>query len=424
MFRCRVCCVLIGGVLSFCVGALAPVKGIDDLGKYRGIHCSLSEASIASMCVSLNKKLEILRNIESIDEGIRTDVERLANQIDAIERKPHFKAIGLQKVRGSMTGVAKKRCDALSAAMKSLGIRNHSVTVESFKKDLVTWRNLYLEKVIDGIKKNEYSLLLAPLPEGLLMEGYVPNTFSCAVSFLTDSGKMVDIYFDLVNNSLKSSSVPTLFAFESGNSDDVEFFCDRSLREQSNALTGDLRKNPGIIRGPNDLFRHSEQQAFFSLNVSPDVIGEIKGKLAGNKIKEIIFHGNTLRDMCPNCRSTLVGYEMLSIRNALYGELTVDNILCTLQEAVVETTGTEKPPVTCLISSFVEYQDGYRSKDVSWLLKPSYNPLNMEDKAPSGVCTNFVNQYFFSNVEFLSILLKHIKDNGVRFAIEGVIRKE
>ena len=418
MFWCRFLCILILCFSSFHADSVLPVKAVNSLEPYKDIHGNLASASIKALCDSLNKKFDILKTLETIEQQTESDFEKFEKMEDdtRLQLIHRHQVINLQTIKT----LRNKRCKALTEAMKLIGMERHTVNVTSFFSDIIGWRTVYLRKVIEGINNGEYSLLISSLPEELLIEGYVPNVFSCAISFLTDQDERVDVYFDSDVDHLKVSHNKTSYVFSSGNNNKAGDFCNSSLREQTNALTGDVNKNKAKIEVLKDLFRHSEQQAFDSLKKDPNIIGEIQTILKNRKIKEIVFHGNTLRDMCPNCRATLVGYEILAIRQLLSQQLVVDNILCTLQEAIVELTQGEKPPVTCLVSSFIEYQEGYRSKDVSWNMNPSYDLLNLKNQTSADICTNFVNQYCFSEVEFLEALLQqNIREDTIRAALLG-----
>jgi hypothetical protein len=123
---------------------------------------------------------------------------------------------------------------------------------------------------------------------------------------------------------------------------------------QSRAIGGSIPvvKIKPVSNTPVDLYRHSEQRSFLQLGIVEFIKSVVE--IAKEPVKEIVFHGNTLRDMCSNCRATLVAHEMLATRNVLMPDSELpDSFLCTLQEAFFVKFKV-RPIITCIVSSFIE----------------------------------------------------------------------
>jgi RNase P subunit RPR2 len=400
--------------------AMLPVKGCVTFGEYEVLHRQISLISMNQIVEILNAKSKA---VETLDASIlnaifdiRTQIEKNKSESERISKIPHM--IGIDKVLLTCNIQLEKRLDDIANWMKKTfkGDYDLKVTDVEMIKELVqkykaSVMSDTVTKTVESVSKGNYNQLLGPFLLDFLSINIgilVPNTFVCAFTFVPvdDVEKPLSIYVnasvDPCRGTLNSSECS---AFLSGEKDkDSERFCNRALGVQIKAIGGDLGKKESTLIGPDDLFRPSEQRAFDEL-IKSDFIESVK-RMITFSVKEIIFHGHTLRDMCPNCRTTLVSHEIFTIRSQPY-----DSFLYILQNEIEKHTGN-RPFVTCLISSFVEYQEDYRSKDIGWNFTPSVNLLNPNEKASSGICSNFVNLFAFSEKDFLEMLIPKLVFSG------------
>jgi hypothetical protein len=399
--------------------AMLPVKGSASLETYEALHRQMSLVSMNQIAEMLNTKCKAIETLNvaifQIIVDIKGQIEKNNSEIERISKIPHM--AGVDKMLVTCNIQLEKRLDDITSWMKKTFKGEYDLKTANeaeAKKVLQKYKTLIesdtVAKINEGISKGNYNQLLGPFLLDFLPVNIgvlVPNTFVCAFTFVP-LGKEAPLTI-YVNTSGETCSSTLDFdecsAFLSGEKDkDSERFCNRALNVQIKAIGGDLGKKESTLKGPDDLFRHSEQRAFDEL-MKIDFIESVK-KIVTFSVKEIVFHGHTLRDMCPNCRSTLVSHEIFTIRSQ-----PSDAFLYILQNEIGKHT-EKRPSVTCLISSFIEYQEKYRSEDIGWNLTPSVNLLDPSIKAPSNICPNFVNQFAFSEREFLEILISKFIPSG------------
>jgi len=282
------------------------------------------------------------------------------------------------------------------------------VNNKNFQERLEYWRKKLIFQIINGISNGNYAALISTLPNEFYLNAHIPNTFLCAFTFVTQNGNKINIFVD---NSKPSHTLSPKSIFISGITDSD--YSGSSLLLQTTALggiipTGKTRN----VSGPQDLYRHSEQIAFHAMEMQDFINGIVSyiKKIINpeDNVMEIIFHGHTFRDMCPNCRATLIGHIISTTKKNLYPMETfaVNSFLCLLQNKCLEQFGN-LPVITSVISSFLPYAP--RTSVNGWDQTPPIDLLDPTKLAPEGICPKFVNQFAFSEAEFLSGMIKNLQ---------------
>jgi hypothetical protein len=382
---------------------MVPVKACDSLKAFENIHHDIAIPSLVMQSVQLSDKFSKIDGLDAAlfetIKGIREEIA--SNEVSLLKLKQPYMFLPAlpipEKTITSSILQLRKRLENIYTELKILGVDISNIETSKLPPLLAEYKKKFVKSMTDKISNGDYSSLFSSLPAVFFIDTHVPNTFTCAFTldnsniFVKNTGK----------NLVATSDSKESFVSTSGDGD--EDFFKSSLLVQSRAIGGSIPvvKMKPVSNTPVDLYRHSEQRSFTQLGI----VEFIKSVVATRKepVKEIIFHGNTLRDMCSNCRATLVAHEMLATRNVLMpGSELPDSFLCALQEAFF-TKFNVKPIVTCIISSFIEYED--RKKDSSWCLEPFINPLDVSAKASKGICLNFVNQFAFPEKDFLALFV-------------------
>ena len=293
------------------------------------------------------------------------------------------------------------------------------VNSKNFQERLKYWQEKLISQIIDGISNGNYAPLISTLPNEFFLDAHIPNTFLCAFTFFTENGNKINIFVD---NSKPSLEISRNSIFTSGITDSD--YSGPSLLLQTTALGGMIPSGKAkIVSGPKDLYRHSEQIAFHTMEIQEFINGIveiIKTQIEStDKVTEIIFHGHTFRDMCPNCRATLIGHIINATKKSLYPTETfaLNSFIYLLQNKCFEQF-KYLPIITSVISSFLPYSP--RTPVHGWDQTPPIDLLDPTKLAPKGICPRFVNQFAFSEAEFLSEMIKNLKSH----LTDSVLEKE
>ena len=403
---------------------LLPVKGSDSLGSYEGVHRAIASENVSFFSAKLSEKLKVIdglsKSLSNVIVGIKGQIKAYRDSISRLnELYMENSAISKKKYEASIEQLQNKGKDINDQIEKLLGSKDNLLECDDKTRTsiLEEYKNKLVDQMVDGINRGDYSFLLSSLPACLFLPAHVPNTFTCAFTLKFDDLSTDDVYvkkdkkvFVVTRDSSES------FVFESGDTNE-DFFV-TSMSAQVAALSGEISvaKVKKINNTPLDLFRHSEQKSFNGLGVLEFVDSFVKD--VNKRVVEIIYHGNTIRDMCPNCRATLVAHEMLTIKNNMEDSVLPDSFLCVLQNGCFDRFKM-KPIITCLISSFFEYSN--RADDITWNKKVNINLLNLSEKSPEGVCSSFLNQFAFSEKDFLEILC-NINSSSCMSGTEQVVK--
>lgn len=400
--------------------AMLPIKGCVSLKEFKKLHMIIAEQNIKVQSVKLSEKFSAIDHLEkSLFDIIKDIKDGIKSNSDLISRldKPFMvsQTVTKKNLESYLSQLQKRMKDINTEINTVLGktVDLSSGDISSISPVLIEYRDTLVKKMQDGIDRGDYSPLLSSFPTCLFVIAHVPNTFTCAFTLKT-AESLVDIFVKNGEKVLTVTSNPgESCVFESGDAD--EDFFKPSLLVQTASLCGSIldSKMKSVSNTPADLYRHSEQKSFRQLGVVDFLDAFIS--CVDKPVLEIIYHGNTLRDMCSNCRATLIAHEMLATRNVLVPDAELpDSFLCALQNAFFEKF-KKKPGVTCLISSFVEYDN--RKKDPTWSEEPPINLLDPSVKAPKGICPGFLNQFAFTEKTFLEKLApaleSKIKDGSV-----------
>lgn len=421
---CKVVCVCVCLAFVQLNWGMLPVKSCASLEAYEKMHRAIASRNIDFLSARLCEKLGIIDGLPNVlkDTVVSIREELQANQRSIMKiGKPFMEplAVPRKNLESSILQLNKK-LEAIGTEIEVVTGKKLDLRVcseEAVLPGFMEYKDALIKRIYDEIVVGNYSTLLGSLPPCFFVSAHVPNTFVCAFTLKTKA-ESINVF---VKNNGKAfvitPNVQEAFVFESGDSD-KDFF-KTSLLAQTFSLSGSV--SPGkmskISNTPFDLYRHSEQKSFEGLNVI-EFVNAI-ASCVSQPVLEIVYHGNTIRDMCPNCRATLTAHEILAIKNELVPDIVLpDSFLCAIQNEFFKKFKA-KPIVTCLISSFVEYND--RKKDTTWCEEVPINLINPLEKSPKGVCSRFLNQFAFSEKDFSDMLIetmsKRIPSTGTFGAI-------
>lgn len=404
---------------------MLPIKGCDSLEDYDKIHQVMAYKNVEVLSARLSEKLKKIDQfpdllIKTVGD-IRDEIQANQHSIEKIG-KPFMEPLAIPKknLESSILQLTKK-LEAIDAEMQVItGKKLNLVTCdgETVFPGLVEYKDAFIKKICTEIDSGDYSTLLGSFPSCFFVPAHVPNTFTCAFTLKISDEESINVF--VKNNEqvfIITPEVEDIFVFESGDSD-KDFF-KYSLLAQTFSLSGSVptAKMNKVSNTPSDLYRHSEQKSFEGLNIV-EFVNAI-ASCVSKPVSEIIYHGNTIRDMCPNCRATLVAYEILAIKNEINSDIDLpDSFLCAIQNKFFEKF-KKKPIVTCLISSFIEYDN--REKDVTWVKDVPVNLIDLSKRSPRGICSRFLNQFAFSEKVFLEMLIKTMSQQKTTDACSSII---
>lgn len=404
---------------------MLPVKSCASLEAYYKVHEHIAYKNIEFWSTKLHKKLEIIDHLPSILTNIIVSIkeELQANQRSIAKiGEPFMEPLAVPKknLESSISQLTKK-LEAISAEIEAITGKKLDLGAcdeEIILPTLTEYQDILIKKNCSEISLGSYSTLLGSLPPCFFLPAHVPNTFICAFSLKTEN-ELIDVFVKSNNGVFViTPNVQESFVFESGDSD-KDFFKISALPAQTFSLSGSIpsTKIHKISNTPLDLYRHSEQKSFEELNLVEFVNAIVS--CVNHPVLEIVYHGNTIRDMCPNCRATLIAYELLAIKNELVPGIDLpDSFLCAIQNEFFRKFEV-KPIVTCLISSFIEYDD--RKKDVTWLKEVPINLIDPSVKSSEGICSRFLNQFAFSEKVFLDMLRRAISQYKITKTLSTIM---
>lgn len=413
----KILLVIIGLIIFPQTKATLPVKQCISLEKYGEIHKKMADISLQYQSELIVKKIAIIDTlvptILAIEQDFNERITLLRSFGNPITGKEYL-TINLestvQTLQSKLDSMYQKlMSETLDKFPKTLGKVNH----QNFQERLEYWQKKLISQIIDGISRGDYAPLISTLPNEFFLNAHIPNTFLCAFTFVTERKEEINIFVDYPENISGYVTTPTFNSiFTSGTKLDHS---GHAILLQITALGGIIpTKKMKTVSGPQDLYRHSEQIAFQAMKFQ-DFINEIASYIKDkidpeDNVIEIIFHGHTFRDMCSNCRATLVGHIINSIKKSLYPEekFSFDSFMCLLQNKLLEQFG-KLPIVTSVISSFLPYSP--RTPVSGWDQTPPIDLLDPTKLAPKGICHRFVNQFAFSEAEFLSGIIKNLKSH-------------
>lgn len=385
-------------VYTITANCMLPVKGVDDLALFTAMHQRLAHVVILSQvesfvekCKKLENSTDILRNLSSAETRLRDIDDKDPSRASVIADKKLFEE-------------TKKEFKRLfSRDERFIEIFDSDFDFEhDFDRAIDFYGEHFLRKSIDDILSGNYGSMFSTLPKAY--NSPIFNTFVCAFSFIHEDGNISDIFLD---DPILSTmyAVPEdvrpyndTFVFISGESRKV--LAPMAIQVQASSLGGSIPLEifGRRIEGLESAFRHSEQKAFVML-YGPRVVEHLRSKLSNlSPIREIVFHGCTLRDMCPNCCATLTSHEMLAYTSELGHRVNQESFLVYLQNSF--RSEETIPMVTSIVSSLIRY---YSADDepISWNLHTHTSLVDKTAVTEAGITPRFVNQFRLSERFFL-----------------------
>lgn len=295
------------------------------------VHEKLAEVLIRAESLKIRKKVEFIENHDHEQKKLGEAHELLEKCIKQLPNTQISLELG-KKLKSTYQSSEWNGCTGLfDELLKSLEDKKYSDV-------------RYKEK--DKIVKSGTMVGLFDSPTSY-SETFVPNGFTCALSFVGTDDISETVY---VTHKFFSD----MDTFESSREeiDGFEVFYSGEDDDKKVASKSDLYKPPIIT--------HSEPKAYFCLAGNPVIkLCEEAIKKLSKPVKSIVFHGCTLRDMCSNC------FESLQKQFDSQDKELTGNFIQILNKTITkynkENLYSAPVKFSAIISSLLEYKGGAKN---------------------------------------------------------------